>query len=444
MSTADNLYGDFWLPESAGSRRQGTLDLTKGTAPSLSTQGALTSMMSVPEKKTGPDGSFCVQSHFDPDRTPRTVYGKADDGMPLTLLETQNLGYAGGLLPHEQKERWSASHVILGAHLSGRDHRFTGVRVRLQAVHGALSATRAPSWGSPVPLASGGVLSLDEMAEETWLVLEGLPSASLRGLDRTYLRPLSSLLSLASGEILGLLGLEVSQEESAPWLRVHSGSHRAADLSWPNQALLERSDVAPEAVARWLDRVETLGPLPPVVVNGLRGPVSLESRVLELTTLAEGLHRRLQPDAQRYPKETGDAIRKAAVHAAATVEDTSADVVKGLLRFVHEPGYAWRLSELARMAEPLAPGVTGKTNRWKTLVYAARNDYAHRTRAGWLDEEDVDRYLTVALSMQWLLRALMLAEAGFPSELLARRMNAHDPFSLFLEQARTWQPTIYE
>ena len=186
-----------------------------------------------------------------------------------------------------------------------------------------------------------------------------------------------------------------------------------------------------------------LGPLPPVVVDGLRGSVSLESRVLELTTLAEGLHRRLRPDAQRYPKETGDAIRDAAIAAALSVEDTSADIVNGLLGFVHEPGYALRLNELARMAEMLAPGVTGKTSKWKNMVYAARNDYAHRARAGWLDEDDVDRYLTVAISIQWLLRVVMLAEAGFPSELVAQRVDAHDPFRLFLEQARTWQPGIY-
>lgn len=446
MDAGHSLHGQFWLAGQGSRQLEGTLHLAKEAAPTLRTVGALTSMMSTPVAKVGPDGSTFFESHFDPDNTLRTIHGETDDGKALTLLETQNQAYSGGVSPDEQGELRRASHVVLGAHLSGRDHRFTAARARLQTVHGAITAAHSPSWGSPVTLANGGVLSLDESPADTWLVLRELPEASIRAIDRTYLRPLTSLMSLANGEPVGVLGLEVSDEEGGPWFRVHSQSHLSSDAPWPSHALLQGTDIGSDVVAHWLDQVDVFGPLPPVVARGLPGAISLESRVLELTTLAEGLHRRLRPNSQRYTKQVGDAIRDAAVAAASAVEETSKSAVNGLLAHVHEPGYGQRLRELAEMAEDVARGVAGRPGRlgkWKNMAYDARNDYAHRANFGWLEDADIDRYLTTALSMQWLLRAVMLSQAGFPSGLLATRFAHHEQFGLFLEQAQGWQPDIY-
>jgi hypothetical protein len=165
--------------------------------------------------------------------------------------------------------------------------------------------------------------------------------------------------------------------------------------------------------------------------------------VLELTTVAEGLHRRLRPDDVRFSETEAADIRRAAVEAAARITSRAREPVEGLLRYLHEPGYRRRLNDLAQMAEPLAPGVSGHTARWKEIVFAARNEYAHRVDHGWLNDDDIDRYITVAFSLRWLLRALLLGQAAIPSERLASRFMSHEPYQLFLEQAKQWQPKVY-
>lgn len=90
------------------------------------------------------------------------------------------------------------------------------------------------------------------------------------------------------------------------------------------------------------------------------------------------------------------------------------------------------------------PGVTGKTNRWKNLVSDARNEYAHRLKTEFLEDEDFDRYLTVALSLRWLLTGVLLLQADISAEVPKAGCNSHEPYQRFLADARQWQPRIYE
>ncbi|NYJ03839.1 hypothetical protein GGQ55_000117 [Geodermatophilus daqingensis] len=358
------------------------------------------------------------------------------NGTPVTLLDSLNTGYIGGLLPNEQDEQRISLQVILGAHLSGRDHRFTRTRFCIQGLN---APTIIPD--ESVPVTGGGSINIELRDSATWLTMEDLPEASIRELDRRYMRPLASLVSLACGQDAGLLGVEVASGKQ--WLKVHSPSHRTQNIPWPAQSLLHPGDLHLQTLAHWLDRVELLGPLPPVVVRMLDGDNTLEAQVLELATVAEGLHRRLRPDTLRFPVEVGAAVRAAAVDAAASIEPAARDAVKGFLTFVHEPGYAQRLKELAEMAELVAPGITGKTSKWRVHVYEARNDFAHRSRQGWLDEAEIDRYLAVAVSLRWLLRAVLLDQAGLSHEHLRQRFRTYGPYQLFLSQARDWLPDTY-
>ncbi len=438
------LAGEFWIANAAGPRRRGVLRLQKESSPRLTLDGALTSMMRL-VSETGSGETLLRKWEPANDRRLYTIHGVTEDyDTPVTLLEAQNRGYSGGLFPDEQREKFQSIQAVVGAHIEGRDHEFAGARIRLQQARELLSSRSDPSWLLPTTLQSDWAFHLEESREATWLVLQGITPRTIRGLDRQYVRPLCTLLSLSTGEAkVGLLGLEVQQESTSPWLRVHSAAHRSSDLPVARKSLLRVDDISPGILRTWLDKVERFGPLPPVVTNGIQGPIVLESRVLALTTVAEGLHRRLRPDAVRFSQETGTAIRNAAVEAAENVQPGTGEAVKGLLNHVHEVGYRQRLRELAEMAEPGAPGVTGRSDRWSVAVYDARNDFAHRGGMGWFEDADYDRYVTVALSLQWLLRAVLLSEAGIESDLLAERFRTHEEYQLFLEQARTWQPRIY-
>lgn len=145
------------------------------------------------------------------------------------------------------------------------------------------------------------------------------------------------------------------------------------------------------AVAAWLDRVEDLGPLPPVVAAAVaKPPLTLETGLLELATVAEGLARRLWPEWNRFSRdEVGraqagvdepdevDRARQSALAAVAEHGETMSAAVKGALEHLHEPSYPQRLEKLAQYAGDAVPGVLGRLteqgrpSRWKEAVVGA-------------------------------------------------------------------------
>ena len=175
----------------------------------------------------------------------------------------------------------------------------------------------------------------------------------------------------------------------------------------------------------------------------------IETSVLELTTVAEGLARRLWPDAVRM---SGDEATRARELAAAAFEQQPAElaeVVGAALGYLEELSYPQRLLQLAELVEGIAPGVLGRRtvegrpSRWKALVCGARNEFAHRLQGVWLDDDRIDRYLTVTGSLRWLLTAVLLLETGLPAALLATQFGQHQPYLFFLRQAKEWQPQVY-
>jgi Apea-like HEPN len=440
--SVQELRGDFWIKGRNDRRRPGVLSLEKEAAPLLTVTGALTSMMRLVEVVGTGDEAV---SEYEPsnDRTLYTIHGSLNDGTAVTVLQAQNRVYRGGFRPDNQIEELRGSHAVIGAQLTGRDHEFGGIRVRLQAANVMLSGLITTSSTDRTPMQSGGRLYLELDGEDIWLVLEDITPRTLRGLDRQFLRPICTLLSLGTGEQVGLLELQVRQDEASSWWPVHSAAQQESDRPTSPSSLLRKGDISPSVIATWFDQVEKLGPLPPVVAVRERGSIALESRILELTTVSEGLHRRLRPNAFRFPEETGVAVRDAAVEAAEHVQAGAGQAVRGFLAYVYEVGYGRRLVELAEMVEPIIPDVTGRTSRWKNAVYEARNAFAHRATTDWFEDADYDKYVTVALSLQWLLRALLLREAGEPLEFLAARFREHTEYQLFLEQAKSWQPRIY-
>jgi len=187
-------------------------------------------------------------------------------------------------------------------------------------------------------------------------------------------------------------------------------------------------------VAAWLARVEALGPLPPVVAAAAIGELGrIETSVLEITTIAEGLARRLWPDAVRMTRDEATRAQELAVAAVIEQPDEVLKAVGAALTYLQEVGYPQRLMQLAERAEAVVSGVVGRRtteghpSRWKALVCNARNEFAHRLDGGWLDDDRIDRYLTVIGSLRWLLTAVLLLETGVPAESLAAQFGQHQP-----------------
>jgi len=284
--------GSFWLAGKSGPRRVGVLSWRLGAEPTLVVEGALTNMLRVENVTATDPERVGVKLVPVTGRPVLTVHGLTDDGTRLTLLEAQNRSYTGGLYPENQVEVIAGVHLVVGANLTGRDHAFRSLRARFAGseVLGGVEPEAPPR------LRDGAILGLVEDAARRWVVLEKLQPASLRSLDRRYLRPAGSLIALATGRDSALLAIEIRDDEHGTWLPVHAAAHQTVKTT-SIDPLLGHTDLTLQNLATWFDRAELLGPLPPVVAEALTGPVALESRVLELTTVAEGLHRRLYPEA---------------------------------------------------------------------------------------------------------------------------------------------------
>ena len=377
------------------------------------------------------DGSTVSHLILTPDRGPQTVHGlvelENEDPLPVSVVAA-HASWTGETQVF-RRPLWA----LTGAHVD-RSDRFHGIRARLTAF-GAGDA-------GPARMDHGGTVQLID----GWVTLGDLPAQTWNELGRTVVRPLCTLLTLASGAKVRPLAVEVSRDGGV-WWHVHSGSRHVASSSAAPFAehLIHGSDLSVDILATWLDRAHLLGPLPGAYASVLEGDLSVEAQALILTTVTEGLHRVLFPDTLRFSVKHGERVRQAAVDAVREIDenDATAAAVSGFLSHVHEVGYAKRLDELATRAENLVPGITGKKNKWKSLVYDTRNRYAHQTSAAWMEEDDLDQVLTTAQSLRWVLRLLLLEQAGLPGDLLKDRFADHQRYRFFLSNAAEWQPSVY-
>lgn len=491
-----SLPGRFWLATAPQVVVPGRLTLLPDGV-LLQLDGSLTLPW---ERTVHTDADGGTHTRYEPlfweDPVPMTIHGdlSPDDdeegeggGEPVTLVE---VAYRGGSLPVPGAEvgpgrgtqQWRGPSAVRGAHVDDAGQRYAGVRVRLRHLEDWAGAGSSHGLsgeaGSAAPtvvvasatLAEGGHVHLDQETpgqlddenedrqRPVWLRVVLPEPMTWHLMDRTVLTPLVTLLSLAVGADCSPVAIEVTPHPfpdaagSARWLRLHSAAlHPPAARPRPaHTMLLPRAVLGLEAVAAWLDHVEVLGPLPPVVAASAAGRQQLlETRVLELTTIAESLARRLWPGARRLTEDQAQAARSAAAAAVADQEKEVVDAVTAALTHVEELSYPKRLLQLAEDAGQVVPDAVGRRNehgqpsRWKKVVFQARNDFAHGLNPGWVSEGGVERYLAVVYSLRWLLTAVLLLRTGVPPETLRARLQAHQPYQLFLEQARHWLPEVY-
>ena len=476
------LSGRFWLADAEEQKVSGRLALGS-EGPRLELDGTLTPGMRLKSVATAEDGS--TLSTYVPvleEDELLTVHGEVDSGVgiePVTLVDgiTTSRTY-NPLSPGAGRQRLQGLYAFRGGHVAGKDELFTKVRVRLHhldewASLGGFGQELEEDKASvifeqtevpPVPLHNGGRLDLQQvlawrfsdvlgggLTRTVWLRAVNLPPTRWRELDRGLVTPLSTLLTLAVDADCPPVQVEVATGPDSGWLSIHSSGLRPPpDRPVPaGQMLLPLAVLGLPGVAAWLDRVETLGPLPPVVAAAVAGPPrTVETGVLDLTTAAEGLARRLWSDWNQLTKEQAAAARKTALAAVEKQGDEVVKVVQGALQHLIEPSYPQRLLRLAERADDVVPKVVGRRtegrpSRWKNAVAGARNDFAHSQDRGWLGEERLDEYLAVIGSLRWLLTAVLLLETGLPADTLAARFARHQRYLLFLRQAREWHPDVY-
>lgn len=428
VEEATQWVGTFWLQSSSDETRDGILQLQQAASSELVVEPPLYDNMEITNVEVAADGSTKSTISIAPDRGPQTLHGLlARDGkepLPVSLLEAHAVHWA------DAKQTFAPIWSVIGGHIE-RSQPFRGVRVRVPRYGGPA--------GGPVSMETGGAVEVD--GNNRWIQLVDLPPRSYRELDRTVVRPLCTLLTLATGRRMRPSEIEVSPY-AGTWWPVYAASQTTDNLA-PSSALVPTSDLSVDVLANWLDQSDTLGPLPASVASVFENDLSVDTQALILTSAMEGLHRAIHPDSLRFTPEHGELVRTAATEAVHAVDPDAVDAVAGFLSHVHEVSYARRVRDFARRAEQLVPGITGKSRRWQDLVYKVRNDYAHQPPTGWMEEADLDRVLTVVQSLRWVLRLLLLDQAGLPSGLLAARFTNSQSYNFFLSDAAEWRPDIY-
>ncbi len=466
-SSIDNrhiLEGHFWLPGRETNRQAGVLRVGPGLAPSVATVEPLLSPWREVSRTVQPNGRIAVTQEGAEEEltTPVTVHGLGDRGQPLTLINAITVAW-GGADPAGYAHQFRGIQAVVGGHVRDRDHAFTGFRVRLHNMEAWRPRLQQARWTAEAHLARGGSLTIEDLpisgqasGSALWLTGQSLPPATLRSMGTYYVQPLISFFTLATGRPCPPLSLQVQGDSpDGPWWDVYSAALQADDEKTDLQRdlpqwLLRPEDVGLHQIGTWLDKVPLLGPLPAVVADLTKAQsISLDTQALLLATTAEGLHRRLYPGDLRFHEDAelnsdvAERVRAAAAQAVDPIHADAGKAVDGLLGHVGDVGYAKRLERLAQVAKAAAPEVTGRTSRWKNLAYEVRNEYAHRIKASFLEDTDIDDRLTVTFSLRWLLTTVLLLQGGIDPAVLHERLAAHEQYQRFLADAQVWCPKIY-
>ncbi|GAA4975361.1 HEPN domain-containing protein [Actinoplanes utahensis] len=351
--------------------------------------------------------------------------------------------------------------------------RFSGVRLRVAGIdswaglpgavvargeHGHLEVVLEPFSIAPVATPCGAELTLNvrsawrqsdgrtTVERETWVQLTQIDGRTYREIDTEYITALLCYLSFAIGKTVPITAIQALHDGT--WVTViHPGVTEEPDGSTMDRGvILPLADTGLSAMSAFLDIYRQVGPVAPITRDALSNQrkATLDTQVLEFTTVAEGLHRRLFPQQERMPKE--DAKRIRTLIADALKEEANpryVDITTGtVLGFLNEPNYKSRLQHLSNEAATAIPELFGNQKEWVKRVAEARNSFAHRT-SGFIEENHIDEMYAISESLKWMFWCLLLLRSGVTPETIRARISQNQRYQFFLRNARQTVRSIY-
>lgn len=390
----------------------------------------------------------------------------------ITLAGCFTIGRRGMVFGKLAEQTLRARYAIIGACLQGNELLFDQVELRFQNLDSwarlegfqLLRRTNGPgatiSYAHVKPetikLMDGSNLSLlsslhapwqinpriMRLERLAWIQIEGIPEYTWSELDRSYVRPLQSYLQMNTLKRCSLVDIRVGRAGSTYRLAPGRLAEDSLIDSWADfPFLLRHSGLT--TIAEWLDCAVEFSPSSAIISDFVsKSNISLESDLLELCTVAEGMHRSLFPQRNRLDSATSSRIKQF-IHCILVGEEPRvADIVKGRFGYIEEMSYTERLKDLAKEAELALPGITGATKKWALLVSEARNTFAHGKPVT-IDETLLDELVVAVKSLQWVLFSCLMLNAGVSPELIGNRLGQHQSYSLFIAEATTTVPKVY-
>lgn len=438
MTIAAN--GEFWRLETPSLRARGAFEAKPGEETEVLLANRVVDDPRVTLSATGG-----VYRHGGIDGVkaflPIVMQGQLDSGESVTLLEAHNYGDPG---PPFGSPHYKTHIAVIGdRHVSGPDQLFGALRFRFGDPYWLRHLEHGET--SPVESDGGGsTLSVESDDDGNWLVYLPATPVTLRRLETTVVIGCLTLAELALDQDFDTRDTQVQINHGDRWLSVCGPAFNKPPKELKYATFVPHQELTIEVFANWIQLNDTLDGLGAAVAHPVKGP--LQASVLVITSLLEGLHRRLAnlfqqakfPDAKDPAVERiRQAARRAAKAKAADEENLDPTKVHTAVRNAvsrfHDVDYLDRATDVVTKVCSALPEIAeavGAT-RLPRLLRDARNEMAHQLP---LDHEKEPlekrylRWLVVDQITPWLLRGLLLLEAGIDPTVLHDGALAHSRF----------------
>lgn len=423
--SADPLEGTFWQIDTPERQVRGLF--TMAPSPLLETLGPLFDERAH-RVETSPHGGTTIidggnSDDLVADWSPRDIHGVLDNGSDVSVIGAQ-----GGMTdpsashPPQYRQRFGTiRHVIHDVHVD-RGHAFCACRFRLTG----------PNWlrhddGHADTTEGSHLVSLNDGSHQ-WFEFTPADPMSVLQFDRAVLHPIETLATLLTSHPAEAVELAVRQSPAGPWLPVNRPEQPAPT---GHHELFDASYLSPQRCAVWIDFRRRSNGLDAVAVDDLTG-VAIQTAVLTLSSVAEGLHRRLYPDKKRVAalsrtdlRAARKAARAAALEAVRSIvrddrpDLTDADItgfgeaMDSAFGHINESTFRTMMDDLVGTAVSAVPGIVAEFADWPATIHSVRNILAHRGTEDDLDAHDgfINTLVAASISLQWVLRTVLLVQA---------------------------------
>ncbi|WP_079261814.1 HEPN domain-containing protein [Mycobacteroides abscessus] len=454
MSAADQIQpvkGTFWQADTPHRRVPGELMLTD--SPILEILGRIfderSNRVTISEH-----GGTTISYTGDPedsvaDFEPRDIHGVLEDGTAVSIVGAQGgKKHAGSFYDWKYRQQFrSTRHVLVGEHVEGDRQTYQDCRFQIAG---------ANWWGTTGGQAQaqcGGTLILETDGDQLTFHYTPAEPQTIRELDWQALSPVASLVSLATHNPTGAIQLRVRRTEKSPWMAVH---RRESAPTARSHELLPARLISPQQYAAWIDFQRITDGLDTAAIDRLPG-VAIQTEVLALAAIAEGLHQRIYDADSRIPalsrsdmQQARRAARKAALEKVRQIDRTGREplspadltefgqAMNDSFSFINKPTYRSRMADFVAEAQSIIPGIVGAFNDWPAAVKDIRNILAHQGTE--LHSETLDQFhdvlIALSYSIPWVLRTVLLARAGFDPATLREAYELSSQYNLHLANTR--------
>ncbi|RIS51807.1 HEPN domain-containing protein [Mycobacteroides abscessus] len=455
MSPADQIQpvkGTFWQADTPQRRVPGELMLTE--SPILEIQGRIfderANLVTVSEH-----GGTTISYTGDPedmvaDFEPRDILGVLQDGSAVSIVGAQGgKKHAGSFYDWKYRQQFrSTRHVLVGEHVDGDRQTYQDCRFQIAG---------ANWWGATGGQAQtkcGGTLILETVSDQPAFHYTPAEALTIRELDWQVLSPVATLVSLVTHNPTGAVRLQVRRTEQSPWMTVHRKESAPSERS---HELLPARLISPQQYAAWIDFRRTTDGLDAAAIDQLTG-VAIQTEVLALAAIAEGLHQRIYDADKRIPalsandtQQARRAARQAALEKVKQIDRTGREsltpadlaeftqAMNDSFSFINKPTYRSRMTDFAAEAQTIIPGIVGAFNDWPAAVKNMRNILAHNGTEPYSETVDQFHDVLIALSysIPWVLRTVLLARAGFDPATLQEAYELSSQYNLHAANTRS-------